>query len=520
MCGIAAVLNHSDPLQRVQAMLSLLCQRGDISDPPEALEGGTAALGTERLRIVDSDGGQQPFTSFDGEWKIVFNGEIYNHRALRREMEAQGIIFHSECDTEVLVNLIALHGPVATERLDGMFAFIAIHRDGQRWIAARDPMGIKPLYFVHEDGSLFFASEVKPLLEVTSKAPVEVFPPATWRTEAVEGRHWTPPIVPPFLDSSLESNTRTLKLLLEEAVAKRLPSDLPCAVLFSGGIDSTLIFHIARQISPNVCGFYVGLPHGRDFEYARLYAKHFNARVEFISYTEAEVFDLIPEVIKTLETFEPNQVRNGIFSYLVSKAVALRGYRVALCGEGADELFCGYPELTFTPSVTSARARQSLILARRGQYLADLHRTQLQRVDRCAMRHALEVRVPFLDRKILEFSLQLPLTQLLDMDNPGLTTNKRILRALYDLYPDIPAVFASREKVVFVDGCGMGNNAPSGPLFDHAIVASRQLGLSLTPTDFDKLNNLEEAWYLHFLRKQLPLSRFPSLKLRPFVNRS
>jgi len=227
MCGIAAVFHHPDPLPKVQTMLGLLRHRGDAPDAPESIEAGTAALGTQRLRIVDFAGGRQPFTSFDGQWKVIFNGEIYNHPALRKKMEAKGILFHTRCDTEVLANLIALEGPEATLRLDGMFAFVAIHRDGRRWIAARDPMGIKPLYFVQEGGALHFASEIYPLLQVTAAAPVEVFPPGEWRTESGSGRHWDAPATPPFSDASLEENALQLQKLLERAVAKRLPADLP-----------------------------------------------------------------------------------------------------------------------------------------------------------------------------------------------------------------------------------------------------------------------------------------------------
>jgi asparagine synthase (glutamine-hydrolysing) len=518
MCGIAAAIQHSDPLNRVGAMLALLRHRGDSSDPPEVFGNGTAALGTERLRIVDFAGGRQPFTSYDGQWKVVLDGEIYNHACLREVLAARGIPFRSQCDTEVLANLIATEGSNASLRLDGMFAFVAIHREGHRWIAARDPVGIKPLYLIQEGNALYFASEIQPLLAVSPTAPVQIFPPGEWRTESDRGRHWMIQSDTPCLTSSLDHNTLQLKQLLERAVSHRLPPDLPCAVLFSGGIDSTLVFHIARGLHPDVCGFYIGNPHGRDYEHAKRYASHFDAKVEFIPYSDNEVFGLIPDVVRTLETFEPNQVRSGIFSYLLSKAVKEFGYRVALCGEGADELFCGYPELYQMPRTLPRSEQQSLIQYRRKLYLNDLHKTQLQRVDRCAMHHALEVRVPFLDRAILDFALRLPVSHLVDLDAPGPTANKRIMRHLYRYYPEIPLSFASREKVVFVDGSGMGDNGPNGPLYDYSEAQAKAENIVLESGSFPGLRNLEEAYYFNLLSRSHQPIRLPFLCERAHVN--
>lgn len=519
MCGIAAISQHPDPLPGVQTMLSYLRHRGDSSDPPEAIDVGSSALGSERLRIVDFAGGRQPVTSFDGQWKIVFNGEIYNHAVLRNELAAKGVRFRTECDTEVLVNFLAISGPEATKRLDGMFAFVALHNDGRRWIAGRDPMGIKPLYFAREGATTYFASEIYPLLQITAEAPIEEFPPGEWRTESNAGRHWEMPAVPPFSSVSLEENAVTLKQLLENAVAKRLPSNLPCAVLFSGGIDSTLIFHIARKLRGDVKGFYIGNPHGVDYPFARMYADRLGADVEFVPYNESSVLrDTVPATIRATETFEPNQIRGGAFSYLLSEAVARSGYRVALCGEGADELFCGYPELCQPDADLPLDQQEELILLRKALYLRQLHRTQLLRVDRCAMRFALEVRVPFLDRDLLNFGATLPVSQLVNLRQPTPFANKLILRDLYRLYPEIPEAFSSREKIVFTEGSGMGNNAPRGPFYDHAVTQAVALDLTLDFAGFPRLRNYEEAFYFSLLTKNYSIKRLPFLYDRPSVN--
>lgn len=500
-------------------MLSRLRHRGDSSDAPQAIPAGTGALGTERLRIVDFVGGVQPVTSFDGAWQIAFNGEIYNHAQLRRELESKGVTFRTRCDTEVLANLLAMEGPQATLRLDGMFAFVALHRDGKRWIAARDPVGIKPLYFVRESGSTYFSSEIAPLLHITTSAPVEVFPPGEWHTESAAGRHWAMPVNPPLLANSLHDNAVTLNGLLERAVAKRLPSDLPCAVLFSGGIDSTLILHLARKLNPATKGFYIGNPHGLDYAYAKLYTERLGADVEFIPYDELQVLQCaVPAAVETIETFEPNQIRGGAFSYLLSQRIAQAGYRVALCGEGADELFCGYPELCQPEPNRSLAEQHADILRKRVGYLQQLHRTQLQRVDRCAMRFALEVRVPFLDREILDFALRLPLDQMVNVQENQPWSNKLVLREVYRLYPEIPSEFLRRDKIVFTEGSGMGNNAPRGPFFDHACCQAAALCLDLTNSASVPLRNLEEAWYFHQLNKSHKPERMPFLRERPSVN--
>lgn len=517
MCGIAVIIGGHSAGARVHRMKQLLVHRGDTSDPIKEI-GECTAFGAERLRIVDFAGGQQPMKSADGQWNVVFNGEIYNHHSLRALLEGEGISFHSKCDTEVLANMVATRGRDCLPLLDGMFAFVAIHKDGVRFLAARDPMGVKPLYMLHEEDAVLFASEIRPLLEVSRKAPVEIVAPGTWITQDAKGVHFDRHHNNSAYSRSLEQHAAELNRLLIEAVRKRLPPDLPCAVLFSGGIDSTLILHIARKINRSVKGFYIGNPDGADYRYAKLYCESTGADVEFLPSALPDVLNCIPQTVAAVETFEPNQVRGGCLTYLLSKAISEAGYRVALCGEGADELFCGYPELQITDTALSQEAVDSQIRASRDHWLDYLHRTQLQRVDRCAMRHQLEVRVPFLDAKIVALSERLPLAHMVVPNSIERNQNKIVLRKVYDLHPDIPAEFSSRSKIVFTEGSGLGTNDPlKSPFYTFTLARAANRPLHSTSGEI-QFRTQEERYYWELLERSVATSRMPFLHDRPRLN--
>ena len=517
MCGIAAALSSPTAVPQVERMKLLLRHRGDQSDPVISI-GDSFALGTERLRIVDAANGAQPFTSFDGAWQVIFNGEIYNYQELRSMLKGQGVPFHTDSDTEVLTNLIAVEGERGLDLLDGMFAFVAIRTDQQDFLAARDPMGVKPLYFIRHNSELLFSSEIRPLTETAPQSMVEYVSPGTWFSRSSRGRFWDRYSFHGKSDVSLEQHTAELKNLLEEAVRKRLPSDLPSAVFFSGGIDSTLIYHIARKFRPDVRGYFIGNPDGRDYAYAKAYAESCGGDIVFVPSPLASVLEAIAATVEAVETFEPNQVRSGTLTYLLSEAIARDGYKVALCGEGADELFCGYPELQATGPEQTPGETEAIIWSRRNHWLDYLHRTQLQRVDRCSMRHALEVRVPFLDKKIIAFAEKLPLSQLVTPNSSAVDSNKIVLRKVYDFYPEIPSNFSRRNKVVFSAGSGMGNNDPvSGPFYTKAKEECAG-GLEVKPPAELNLKTVEETYYWSLLNRVIDTSRVPFLADRPRVN--
>ncbi len=166
MCGIAVAINWDGAGAAVQRLISGMLHRGDVTDPLVTV-GHDIAMCTRRLRIVDAARGAQPQASFDERLLVSFNGEIYNHQDLRRELEAQGVRFRTECDTEVVANVLRVWGASGIKRLAGMYAFVAVDTAAGEFLAARDPFGVKPLYLITSPDGFLFCSEIRPLLDAT-----------------------------------------------------------------------------------------------------------------------------------------------------------------------------------------------------------------------------------------------------------------------------------------------------------------------------------------------------------------
>ena len=354
MCGIAVAIDWPDAEAVVRQLVTGILHRGDITDPVYAPR-PNSAMCTRRLRIVDADHAIQPQVSQNGRIAVSFNGEIYNYIELRRELQAKGIVFKTESDTEVLANALQAWGPAALERFVGMYAFVAVDTKTGDFLAARDPFGVKPLYVIQAGKSFLFCSEMRPLLDTVETGDVLLLPPgyvlaadgcARFKSPIRE----TPSIVPEI------GSAKVLDQLLSEAVRLRVPSDLPVATLFSGGIDSTLVAHYMRRFQPKAPGYFVGGETAPDYRYAAEYADRtgFDLRIVPFDPNSDETFALIDEVVAVSESFEPNLVRGAVCSLAVAESIHKDGIRVALCGEGADELFCGYPPLEIAFHRTSA----------------------------------------------------------------------------------------------------------------------------------------------------------------------
>ena len=359
------------------------------------------AMCTRRLRIVDGEHAVQPQPSFDGKLLVSFNGEIYNHLELRLELERLGIRFKTQSDTEVLANALQIWGASALLRLVGMFAFVAVDVATGEFLAARDSFGVKPLYVVKSSSGFLFCSEMRPLLDSTDAGEVMLLPPGFLYSRNLcvrfSGRRAQSAILS-------QSPPKQLDRILSEAVRIRMPADLPAAVMFSGGIDSTLVAHYARQVRPETPGYMLGGETAPDFPYAQRYADLTGFDLRTIPFEPQSdcTLQLIERVVEVTETFEPAVIRGSVCSYLVSKRMHEDGFRVAFCGEGADELFAGYIPLEYAFSLGNAQGH--LV---REQQLGFMHRTNLQRVDRCSMRFAVEVREPFLDPRVVAHALSL-----------------------------------------------------------------------------------------------------------------
>jgi len=514
MCGIAVAINWPDAEAVVTRLIGGILHRGDISDPvlrprPDI------AMATRRLRIVDADHATQPQPSFDGQLAVSFNGEIYNHEDLRVELMGLGVPFRTESDTELLANALQVWGYGALERLNGMYAFVALDLSTGEFLAARDPFGVKPLYVVQNGQSFVFCSEMKPLIDTIEAHPVMLLPPGYALSRKTCGR-FKSPVFPPSGEAA-DASAEALDYILSEAVRTRLPPGLPVAILFSGGIDSTLVAHYARQFRPEAPGYFVGSVNAPDFRYAADYAAQtgFDLRIVPFDPESDAVFDQIDRVVAVTESFEPNLVRGAVCSLMAAERMHDDGFRVGLCGEGADELFCGYPplEIAFADNDPNARAI-------RDECLGLMHRVSLQRVDRCAMRHQVEMREPYLDPAVVNYALGLDASALVNGAN-GLPTGKMPLREVYDLYPEqLPASIRDRGKVPFGEGAGL-DVTPQGSAW------KRRFDVAISDADFRdgqrqfsgfNVQTKEELYYLRKLSETIDVTRVPHLRDRAWIS--
>lgn len=446
MCGIAGILGEAKEhdFACIEDMLARLKHRGP--DGRGVRRAGPALLGHARLAIIDLSGGEQPMSGAAGRTWAVVNGEIYNHEELRRSLGEEA--FRTRSDSEALLAGVGTAGAGFLPQLDGMFATAVVSRD--RWLLARDPLGIKPLYIGKSDsGRFLFASELKALLPYVSE--VRAVPPGTWLDSAGGQGHYSDlPAAgreegwqPDSWITDPEEAVRRIAALLERAVEKRLMADVPLGVFLSGGLDSSLIAAIAvkRNGGRRLKSFAVGLAGSADLEYARQMADYLGTE-HYERVVEPEALPrLLPRVIYHLESYDPSLVRSAVMTYLVSE-LASRHVKVVLSGEGADELFAGYRYL----------ARFDVPLRLQAELLrtvAGLHNTNLQRVDRMTMAHGLEGRVPFLDAELVRTALSID--PRLKLHRPG-RPEKWLLRRVAEAY--LPRNVAWRPKEKFAVGTG------------------------------------------------------------------
>jgi asparagine synthase (glutamine-hydrolysing) len=450
MCGIAAAYGPHGASE-TERMLDLLVHRGPDDAGEVRVDG--AWLGHRRLSIVDVDGGHQPFVNASGDVWLVGNGEVYNHEQVRATLGSAP--FATRSDNEVALHLLDERGPAALDKLEGMFAFLVAAEDG-RFIAARDPVGIKPLYWARRDGRVRFASEM------SAFAPgwmpyVEAFPP---------GCHWTPQdgvvrFASPVPQSGAgapsaragwnegaeppaDALAATRKMLIA-SVQRQMMGDVPVGVFLSGGLDSAIVAAIAaRHLARNgerLKTFAVGTQDSADLLAARVVARHLDSEHHERVYDSREAVRALPDVVRAIEHFDPSLVRSAVPNFMLAEMTA-QHVKVVLTGEGADELFAGYEYLRGFDSPESLQAELM-------RTVHGLHNLNLQRCDRVTMAHGLEARVPFLDRQVIAFAFGLPMAW--KQSAPG-ELEKRLLRRAFDGW--LPEQILWREKAEFGDGSG------------------------------------------------------------------
>lgn len=434
MCGFVVAVGR-DAASFIEGMMDRMAHRGP--DGRGRIQVGQACLGHVRLAIVDVAGGSQPMANEDGSLGVAFNGEIYNHLELRTAVEERHV-FRTRSDTEVLLHLYEEMGEDMLGRLDGMFAFALAGPRGV--LLARDPIGIKPLYYGRCGETFLAASE---LCAFPPMDELHQLPAGHWMTAGGEPRRYALPFPPelPIAEPGVETAMREIRRRLEEAVVKRLMGDVPVGVFLSGGLDSSLVAALMRPKSVNLHSFTAGMAGAPDLDAARVVAGYLGTEHHELVYTEEDVEQAIPQVVRRLESFDAPLVRSAIPMYFVSK-LAAQHVKVALTGEGADELFAGYEYLSELGGGERLREEQHKIVVR-------LQDTNLQRADRMTMAHGLEGRVPFLDQALVRYVMRLPTAYL--APQPGRPEKWLLREACKGL---VPAAILDRKKMKFSEGAG------------------------------------------------------------------
>lgn len=434
MCGIVGHYSKASQSGAAQLNLDVLTHRGP--NHADWVHLNEVMLGHTRLSIVDVEHGHQPLQSPDGRYWVISNGEIYNHKALRSQFP--DYTFQTDSDSEVILALYQRYGQRAVEHLDGMFAFVLYDTVEGHLYMGRDPIGIKPLYYGWQDGVLYFASEIKAIHQYVKT--LHEFPPGHYYFDGEVVQYYD-------LHTRTDKQNSTvptpadIRHTLEEAVRKRLMSDVPLGVYLSGGLDSTIIAAIVARMRPGVHSFAVGVEGSEDLKNAREAAKVLGTQHHEYIYTEEEMLKALPEIIYYLESFDPLLVRSAIPNYFLARMT--RQYvTVVLTGEGADELYAGYHYLKKFDE-DAALHRELLKLTE------TLYNCNLQRCDRMTMAHSIEARVPFLDIDFIELSMQIPRQ---DKIHPETQTEKWILRRAFE--DILPEHVTWRKKEQFSKGAG------------------------------------------------------------------
>jgi asparagine synthase (glutamine-hydrolysing) len=436
MCGITGIWGQTNPIL-VKSMMDKIAHRGPDAEGMYAPANQSGNLGHRRLSIMDPLGGDQPIYGEVPTRAIIANGEIYNFPQLRSNLQEQSD-FVTSSDSEAILRLYEEKGVSAIKELDGMYAFAIA--DGDNLLVARDPIGIKPLYYGEIEGAWVFASELKAISQYCKD--VKEFPPGSYyHSDKGFSTFYSVPDLYPDNNTDVEALIQRVRQTVEESVIKRLMSDVPLGAFLSGGLDSSIIAAVAKQHQKELHTFSVGIGDSRDLSAARKVSAHLGTIHHEYIITPEEVTAKLPEIIYYLESFDQDLVRSAIPCYFTSR-MAAEYVKVILTGEGADELFAGYTYYKDIPDedVLHKELRRSV---------SGLHNINLQRVDRMTMAHAIEGRVPFLDLNMIELGQQIPAN--LKLVGEPLVEKWILRKAFEDM---LPQEIVWRKKEQFDEGSG------------------------------------------------------------------
>lgn len=458
MCGIVSIFNiqqqTSELRQKALRMSQKIRHRGP--DWSGIYCGKTAILAHERLSIVDPESGKQPLFSVDGKQILAVNGEIYNHKEIRKQYKGK-YAFQTGSDCEVILALYRDKGIDFLEDISGIFAFALYDEENDSFLIARDQIGVIPLYIGYDsDGKVYVASELKALEGQCER--YEPFLPGHYYWSKDPGmkrwykRDW-------FDYDAVKDNpasSEDIRQALRNAVKKQMMSDVPYGVLLSGGLDSSVISAITQSYSerriednsqtkawwPRLHSFAVGLKGAPDLAKARMVADHIGTVHHEINYTIQEGLDAIRDVIYFIETYDVTTVRASTPMYLLARVIKSMGIKMVLSGEGADEIFGGY--LYFHKAPSAEEFHKETV-----RKLSKLYLYDCLRANKSLAAWGVEGRVPFLDKEFLDVAMRTnPAAKMC----PGKTMEKRIVReAFSDMLPE---EIVWRQKEQFSDGVG------------------------------------------------------------------
>ena len=445
MCTVFAYAGTELTEKDVRTALSRSVMRGPDMERVVNLPGGRGVMAFQRLSIMGPDeSGMQPFADSSGN-AAVCNGEIYGFREIRKALEKKGYSFRSGSDCEILLPLYDQYGTEMFAMLDAEYAAVIYDAASGSLVAARDPIGIRPLFYGYDTaGGICFASEARMLEGLVSK--VIPFPPGHFYKDgefhmyrdisAVSG---------PYVHAPLEEICRNIRVLLIKAVEKRLDSDSPLGSLLSGGLDSSLVTAIAsRLLGKPLRTFAIGMEKDAiDLSYAKETAEYLGTEHTEVYMTPDEVISSLEEVISVLGTYDITTIRASMGMYLLCRYIHKNtDIRVLLTGEVSDELF-GYKYTDYAPSPEAFQEESR-------KRVSELWAYDVLRADRCIADNSLEARVPFGDLDFVSYVMSVDPALKMNIYGKG----KYLLRKAFSEDGWLPEKILWREKAAFSDAVG------------------------------------------------------------------
>lgn len=458
MCGIVCAFDIKQPSEQLRKQVLEMAKKIRHRGPDWSgiFSDDNAVIAHERLAIVDPASGKQPLYSPDKKLVLAVNGEIYNHRQLRKQFEGR-YEFQTQSDCEVILALYQEKGVDFLDELNGIFAFALYDSEKKQYLVARDHIGIVPLYIGWDKfGTFYVASELKALEGICTK--IELFKPGHYWFSAEEAPvRWYDRDWKEYENvKQNETDIHKLRKALEDAVHRQLMSDVPYGVLLSGGLDSSIISAVAKKFAakrietddtseawyPQLHSFSIGLEGSPDLEASRLAAKHIGTIHHEVKFTIQEGLDAIRDVIYFLETYDITTVRASTPMYLMARVIKSMGIKMVLSGEGSDELFGGY--LYFHKAPNAQEFHEETV-----RKLDKLHMYDCLRANKSLMAWGIEGRVPFLDKEFIDVAMQInPKDKMITPER----MEKWVLRKAFEDY--LPESIAWRQKEQFSDGVG------------------------------------------------------------------